>query len=108
MNLLTGSNLVGNIQLGAGATATIAAKNTGLTLGNAIVLGASTSAVGFDTGAANLLVSGVVSGTGSLTATGGASSRSPAQTPTRVAQRSVQARCKSAMAAPQAQSQVMS
>ncbi|MBO4224842.1 autotransporter domain-containing protein, partial [Bradyrhizobium neotropicale] len=69
LNLLTGSTLVGDIQLITGAGATIAALNNGLALGNAITLG-SGSAVTFDTSVAALSVSGVVSGVGSLTTTG--------------------------------------
>ncbi len=69
LNLLTGSTLVGDIQLITGAGATIAAQNNGLTLGNAITLG-SGSAVTFNTSTAGLSVSGVVSGAGSVTTTG--------------------------------------
>ncbi|WP_454619123.1 autotransporter domain-containing protein [Bradyrhizobium cenepequi] len=69
LNLLTGSTLVGDIQLITGAGATIAAQNNGLTLGNAITLG-SGSAVTFNTSRAGLSVSGVVSGAGSVTTTG--------------------------------------
>ncbi|MGY4407094.1 autotransporter domain-containing protein [Bradyrhizobium sp. USDA 3315] len=69
LNLLTGSTLVGDIQLITGAAATIAAQNNGFALGNNIVLG-SGSLVAFNTTPANFSVTGVVSGAGSVAVTG--------------------------------------
>lgn len=70
LNLRNGSTLIGDIALDVAAGATIAAQNPGLTLGNRITLGTGSS-VTFDTGLANLSVSGNVTGLGSLTVTGG-------------------------------------
>ena len=69
LNLLTGSNIVGNIGLAASAQATIAALNTGLTLGNSIDLGAG-AAVTFDTSTTSLLYNGTIAGSGDLHVTG--------------------------------------
>ncbi|WP_374841277.1 autotransporter-associated beta strand repeat-containing protein, partial [Mycoplana ramosa] len=70
LNLLTGSNLVGSLDLAPDASATIAPKNAGLTLGNGISLGGTSSAVTFDTGTADLRATGVITGSGTVTKAG--------------------------------------
>ncbi|WP_245434439.1 autotransporter outer membrane beta-barrel domain-containing protein [Pseudolabrys taiwanensis] len=72
LNLLTGSTIVGDIQLIASARAAIAAQNAGLALNNAIALGTN-STVTFDTSTTGLTVSGVISGTGKVLTTGAGS-----------------------------------
>lgn len=69
LNLMTGSVFLGDLELTSGASATIAAQNTGLALGNDINL-ASGSSVTFDASVAALSVSGVIAGSGDLTKTG--------------------------------------
>jgi autotransporter-associated beta strand protein len=70
LHLQTGSSIVGTIELGNGAGATIGALDAGLTLDNAIRLDDAASALTFDASSANLTASGVISGAGSLTKTG--------------------------------------
>ncbi|WP_426702014.1 autotransporter-associated beta strand repeat-containing protein [Rhodanobacter sp. Col0626] len=70
LNLKTGSNLIGNLELANNAGATIAAQNSGMTLGNNIVLGGGSS-LGFNGSTAGLTVSGVISGSGALQQVGG-------------------------------------
>jgi autotransporter-associated beta strand protein len=69
LELENGSVIKGAIEVGTGASATLAAENSGLTLGSAVVLDASNSALTFDTSVAGLTASGVISGGGSLTLT---------------------------------------
>ncbi|MGE8659466.1 MAG: autotransporter outer membrane beta-barrel domain-containing protein [Achromobacter sp.] len=70
LNLLTGSSIVGNLLFDAGATATIAALHTGLTLNNDVILTDAASGVTFSTMTTGMTMSGVVSGAGSLTVVG--------------------------------------
>ncbi|MGW8307229.1 MAG: autotransporter outer membrane beta-barrel domain-containing protein [Achromobacter pulmonis] len=70
LNLLSGSLIVGNLMLDAGATATIAAQNAGLALDNNVVLTDAASGVTFSTAANSLAQSGVISGAGSVSASG--------------------------------------
>jgi len=70
LNLLTGSTIIGGLAIDAGASATIAARNAGLTLSNAISLADGTAALTFDTSTTGLLASGVISGAGTATLTG--------------------------------------
>lgn len=67
LTLLSGSLMLGDLLFDAGASATIGALNSGLTLNNAIVLSDDTSNVIFSTATSGLTVSGVVSGAGKLT-----------------------------------------
>jgi len=69
LDLLTGSVFLGDLELTSGASATIAAQNSGLALGNDVSL-ASGSSVTFDANVAALSVAGVISGSGDLTKTG--------------------------------------
>lgn len=69
LNLMAGT-INGNLELSNGAGATIAAQVNGQTFTNAIALG-SASALSFDTSAADLTVSSIISGAGTLTAAGG-------------------------------------
>jgi len=68
--LQTGSSINGAIEIASGGTATIAAKNSGLGLSNAILLDSSTTALTVDTSTDDLAVSGVISGAGTLTQSG--------------------------------------
>ncbi|WP_166212412.1 autotransporter-associated beta strand repeat-containing protein [Cognatiluteimonas telluris] len=70
LSLLTGSNIVGNLEVGNASDATIAALDPGLTLTNTIVLDTASSALGFDTGLADFTVSGSIRGAGSVTKSG--------------------------------------
>jgi autotransporter-associated beta strand protein len=70
LNLLTGSSLIGSLAVSSGADATIAALNPGLTLDNAITLADSTAKVAFNSGSANLVVSGIVAGAGAVSVGG--------------------------------------
>jgi outer membrane autotransporter protein len=70
LNLLTGSSILGNLEVGNASGATIAALDSGLTLNNAIVLDTASSALGFDTSSADLTASGSIQGAGSVTKTG--------------------------------------
>lgn len=73
LNLLTGSAILGDLLFDAGASATISARNAGLTLNNAVVLSDAASNVIFSTATNSLTMSGVVSGAGALTLGGIAS-----------------------------------
>ncbi|APD11369.1 hypothetical protein UC34_18155 [Pandoraea vervacti] len=70
LNLLSGSAILGDLLFDAGASATIAALNSGLTLNNAIVLSDAASNVIFSTARSGVTISGVVSGAGKLTLDG--------------------------------------
>ena len=70
LNLQTGSIIHGALELDAGAAATIAAQNSGLTLSNAIELDSNSSAMTADTSTNSLTMSGVISGAGSLNQSG--------------------------------------
>lgn len=67
LNLLSGSVILGDLLFDAGASATIAALNSGLTLNNAVVLSDAASNVIFSTARSGLTMSGAVSGAGTLT-----------------------------------------
>lgn len=67
LNLLSGSVILGDLLFDAGASATIAALNSGLTLNNAIVLSDAASNVIFSTARSGLTMTGAVSGAGTLT-----------------------------------------
>jgi hypothetical protein len=73
LNLLTGSTISGNIELGNGAYSYIQAQDSGLVVSSGIVLDDATTEVGFNTTHASLTVSGVISGGGSLNVSGPAS-----------------------------------
>lgn len=70
LNLLSGSTLNGAVTLDAGATATIAAQNPGLSLAPSVVLTDSASTVTFSGMATGLTISGVVAGAGNTVVTG--------------------------------------
>ena len=70
LDLLAGSTITGNIELANATSASIAPQDPGLTLSNNIVLDTSSSSAGFDTTSAPLIVSGVISGAGSLSEAG--------------------------------------
>ncbi|VVE88974.1 autotransporter outer membrane beta-barrel domain-containing protein [Pandoraea bronchicola] len=70
LNLQTGSSILGNLLFDAGATATIAALNTGLALNNDVILSDAASGVTFSTASAGMTMSGVISGTGTLNLAG--------------------------------------
>ncbi|MFS2105593.1 autotransporter domain-containing protein [Ralstonia sp. Ralssp135] len=70
LQLLTGSNIIGNLDVEAGAAAKITAGSAGLALSNNITLGDATSRVTLDATTTNLVVSGVISGAGSAAVTG--------------------------------------
>lgn len=70
LQLVTGSNIIGNLDVAAGAAAKIAAGTAGLSLSNNITLGDATSRVTLDSTTTNLVVSGVISGAGSVGVTG--------------------------------------
>ncbi|RYF40193.1 MAG: transporter, partial [Comamonadaceae bacterium] len=65
LQVYAGSSMTGNLDLAAGAGATIAAQTAGVDISNAVVLG-SGATLGLDGSAANLAVSGVISGAGNL------------------------------------------
>ncbi|GGI18949.1 autotransporter [Bradyrhizobium guangdongense] len=67
LDLLTGSTIIGSIAIDAGASATIAGQNAGLTLGNAISLADSASALTLETSTTSLVASGAISGAGAVT-----------------------------------------
>lgn len=71
LNLLTGSSILGTLLFDAGATATIAASNTGLTLNNDVILSDAASRATVSTASTGLTMSGVISGAGSLSVVGG-------------------------------------
>ncbi len=66
LNVQTGSTINGDLELDAGAGVTIANLNSGLTLGNAIKLDSSASALTFNAVYDDFTVSGVISGSGSV------------------------------------------
>lgn len=68
--LMSGSSILGNLLFDAGASATIAAQNAGLTLNNDIVLSDAASVATFSTATNDLSASGVISGAGSLNVVG--------------------------------------
>lgn len=70
LQLVTGSNIIGNLDVAAGAAAKIAAGTAGLSLSNNVTLGDATSRVTLDSSTTNLVVSGVISGAGSVGVTG--------------------------------------
>ncbi|SFO93616.1 autotransporter domain-containing protein [Ralstonia sp. NFACC01] len=70
LQLLTGSNITGNLDVAAGAAAKITAGSAGLSLSNNVTLGDATSRVTLDATTTNLVVSGVISGAGSAAVTG--------------------------------------
>ncbi|MDH6642401.1 autotransporter-associated beta strand protein [Ralstonia sp. GP73] len=70
LQLLTGSNIIGNLDVAAGAAAKITAGSAGLSLSNNVTLGDATSRVTLDSTTTNLVVSGVISGAGSVGVTG--------------------------------------
>jgi len=70
LQLLTGSNIIGNLDVAAGAAAKITAGSAGLSLSNNVTLGDATSRVTLDATTTNLVVSGVISGAGSAAVTG--------------------------------------
>lgn len=70
LQLLTGSNIIGNLDVAAGAAAKITAGSAGLSLSNDVTLGDATSRVTLDSTTTNLVVSGVISGAGSVGVTG--------------------------------------
>lgn len=71
LQLLTGSTLIGNLDVAAGAAAKITAGSAGLSLSNNVTLGDATSRVTLDSTTTNLVVSGVISGAGSVGVSGG-------------------------------------
>ncbi|CAJ0740614.1 autotransporter domain-containing protein [Ralstonia mannitolilytica] len=70
LQLVTGSNIIGNLDVAAGAAAKIAAGTAGLSLSNNVTLGDAASRVTLDSSTTNLVVSGVISGAGSVGVTG--------------------------------------
>ncbi|RQU77986.1 autotransporter domain-containing protein [Burkholderia cenocepacia] len=71
LQLVTGSNIVGNLEVTAGATTTITAGSAGLSLSNQVTLGDAASRVTFDSTTTDLVVSGVISGAGNVAVRGG-------------------------------------
>lgn len=67
LNLLSRSAILGDLLFDAGASATIAALNSGLTLNNAVVLSDADSNVIVSTARSGLTMTGAVSGAGKLT-----------------------------------------
>ncbi|WP_268893790.1 autotransporter domain-containing protein [Pandoraea fibrosis] len=67
LKLLSGSVILGDLLFDAGASATIAAREPGLTLNNAVVLSDAASNVIVSTAESSLTMSGAVSGAGTLT-----------------------------------------
>ncbi|CAJ0679333.1 autotransporter domain-containing protein [Ralstonia mannitolilytica] len=70
LQLVTGSNIVGNLDVAAGAAAKITAGSAGLSLSNNVTLGDAASRVTLDSSTTNLVVSGVISGAGGVGVTG--------------------------------------
>ena len=70
LQLVTGSNIIGNLDVAAGAAAKITAGSAGLSLSNNVTLGDATSRVTLDSTTTNLVVSGVISGAGSVGVSG--------------------------------------
>ncbi|WP_114810572.1 autotransporter domain-containing protein [Paraburkholderia kururiensis] len=69
LTLASGQTMVGAIELGAGASATVGGANSGLTVGNAIKLDASTSTLTLNS-TGNLTLGGLISGSGNVTVGG--------------------------------------
>ncbi|MDH0090327.1 autotransporter domain-containing protein [Achromobacter mucicolens] len=76
LTLLSGSTLVGDLVVEAGAAATIRPVSQGLSLSNDMILTDAASAVNFNTSTAPLTLTGAISGLGSVTATAGTLSTS--------------------------------
>jgi uncharacterized protein with beta-barrel porin domain len=64
LNVFSGSTLTGNVELGITAAATLKAGNSGAEVATGVVLG-NASTLTLDGSTANLLISGVISGSGS-------------------------------------------
>jgi hypothetical protein len=77
LNLLTGSTISGSIEVATDANVFIQPQNGGLTLSNNIVVYQNTSEAQFDTTAAGLTVSGVISGSGDVIVSGPTSGANP-------------------------------
>ncbi|MDG9967934.1 autotransporter-associated beta strand repeat-containing protein [Achromobacter mucicolens] len=76
LTLLSGSTLLGDLVIAAGASAQINPAHQGLSLGNAVILTDAASAVSFNTSTAPLTLTGTISGFGGVTAMGGTLSTS--------------------------------
>ncbi|WP_338616449.1 autotransporter domain-containing protein [Achromobacter sp. E1] len=76
LTLLSGSTMVGDLVVEAGASAEINPAHQGLSLGNAVILTDAASAVSFNTSTAPLTLTGTISGLGGVTAMGGTLSTS--------------------------------
>jgi outer membrane autotransporter protein len=76
LTLLSGSTMVGDLVVEAGASAEINPAHQGLSLGNAVILTDAASAVSFNTSTAPLTLTGTISGSGGVTAMGGTLSTS--------------------------------
>nr|WP_279607945.1 autotransporter outer membrane beta-barrel domain-containing protein [Burkholderia ambifaria] len=70
LQLLGGSNIIGDLEVAAGASATITAGTPGLALSNHITLGDAASRVTLNANTTDLAVSGVISGTGNVAVSG--------------------------------------
>ncbi|WP_142053413.1 autotransporter domain-containing protein [Achromobacter sp. SLBN-14] len=76
LTLLSGSTMVGDLVVEAGASAEINPAHQGLSLGNAVILTDAASVVSFNTSTAPLTLTGTISGSGGVTAMGGTLSTS--------------------------------
>lgn len=76
LTLLSGSTMVGDLVVEAGASAQINPAHQGLSLGNAVILTDAASVVSFNTSTAPLTLTGTISGSGGMTAMGGTLSTS--------------------------------
>ncbi|WP_175747792.1 autotransporter domain-containing protein [Burkholderia ambifaria] len=70
LQLLGGSNIIGDLDVASGASATITAGTPGLALSNHITLGDAASRVTLNANTTDLAVSGVISGTGNVAVSG--------------------------------------
>ncbi|WP_175662101.1 autotransporter domain-containing protein [Burkholderia ambifaria] len=70
LQLLGGSNIIGDLEVASGASATITAGTPGLALSNHITLGDAASRVTLNSNTTDLAVSGVISGTGNVAVSG--------------------------------------
>jgi len=70
LQLVGGSNIIGDLDVAAGASATITAGTPGLALSNNITLGDAASRVTLNSNTTDLAVSGVISGTGNVAVSG--------------------------------------